>query len=124
MIELNPNKEEGWVEATIHGKIEVNDFEKIAPIADEMIAEEGVLKGIVLNATEFSGWENLHALLNHLKFVKAHHQFIERVALIGNRHWQEVVPKMASVFVKAELRFFEESQSEDARTWVRAGRAC
>jgi len=118
MIEITPNKNEGWVEATIHGKIEEHDFDKIAPIADELIAEEGMLNGILLNATEFTGWENLHALLNHLKFVKHHHRFIKKVALVGNKRWQEEAPNLVSIFVKAEIQFFPEDQLPEARKWV------
>jgi hypothetical protein len=118
MIEFHPSLEEGWGEALIHGKIEEGDFEKFGPVADDMIADQGALSGLVLNATEFTGWENLHALLNHLKFVKNHHRFIKRVALVGNRQWQEAAPKLVGVFVKAEIRFFAEEDSEAARRWA------
>jgi hypothetical protein len=118
MIDLYPNKEDGWVEAKIHGKIEEDDFAKVGPVADEMIAEEGKLKGVVLNATEFTGWQNLHALLNHLKFEKARHRFIARVALVGNKRWQEDAPKLVSIFVDATVRFFPKAEMDAARAWV------
>jgi hypothetical protein len=119
MIEFHSNVEEAWIEAKIRGKIEATDFEKIEPVADGLIEHEGKLKGLVLNVTEFSGWESLNALLTHLKFVKAHHRYLERVALVGNRQWQEAVPKLASIFVAATLKFFPEENLDEARAWVR-----
>lgn len=119
MIDLKARESEGVVEVTVHGKLESIDFEKAGPIVDDMIEHQGKIKGLVLNITDFHGWEGLHALLTHLRFVKAHHRFIERVAAVGDKKWQELLPNLVSHFVKAEPRYFPVEKIEDAREWAR-----
>jgi hypothetical protein len=118
MIDIKPDPELGMVEVQVHGKLEATDFENLAPVVDEMIAEMGKIRGLVLNVQEFEGWDGIDALLKHLAFVKAHHQYVERVAAVGNKSWLKIVPKLASIFVQAEPRYFELADLDKARKWV------
>ncbi len=119
MIDFKPFVDEGVVEVKVHGKLESVDFQKVGPVVDEMIEHRGKIKGLLLNITEFEGWDGVQALMTHLKFVKAHHQYIKRVAAVRNKAWLKVIPKIISVFVKAEPRYFDIDQLDAARKWVR-----
>ena len=119
MIEVKPFIEDGVVEVIVHGKLESIDFQKVGPVMDEMIEHKGKIKGLLLNITEFEGWAGIEALMTHLKFVKAHHQYIERVAAVGNNAWMLLIPKLVSLFVKAEPRYFDIKNLEQAQKWVR-----
>ncbi len=119
MIDFKPFVDEGVVEVKVHGRLESVDFQNVGPVMDEMIEHRGKIKGLLLNITEFEGWNGVQALVTHLKFVKAHHQYIERVAAVGNKVWMQVFPKLVSIFVKAEPRYFDIDQLDAARKWVR-----
>lgn len=119
MIEFKPFFDEGVVEIKVHGKVESMDFQKVGSVLDEMIEHEGKVKGLLLNVTEFEGWVGMKDLMVHLKFVKSHHQYIERVAAVGNMLWMRLSPRLVSLFVKAKPRYFNINELELAQQWVR-----
>lgn len=121
MVEINVMADECVIEVTVHGKLESVDLESIASKADEIIAHEGRIKGLVLNIAEFSGWDRLHTFLEHLKIIKTHHKHVERIAAVGDASWQKLLPNLTSLFVKADVRTFNVSQIESAQKWVRGG---
>ena len=85
MIEVKPFIADGVVEVKVHGKLESLDFAKAGSVMDPMIDHKGKIKGLLLNITEFESWAGNEALMTHFKFVKAHLQYIERGAAVGNR---------------------------------------
>ncbi len=44
---------------------------------------------------------------------------IERVAAVGNKSWQRLLPKLVPLFVKAEPRYFDVEEIDVAMQWVR-----
>ncbi len=120
MIEIDTSQvDNGIVRVKILGKIERDDFEKhLAPVADHVIEEQGKITGLLIDVTEFGGWDGLSSLLEHLKFVKHHHKHVQRLAVVGNHTWQEFLPKIARLFVNAELKYFDQEKQSDAETWV------
>ncbi|MDA3971436.1 MAG: hypothetical protein PF442_08790 [Desulfobulbaceae bacterium] len=42
--------------------------------ADRIITDRGAIKGVLIDATGFDGWDSLLALMGHLSFVKEHHK--------------------------------------------------
>ena len=121
MIDISVFVEEGIIEVTVHGKLEAVDLESIIPKADEIIEQEGKVKGLLLQIEEFSGWDHVHTFLEHIKIIKAHHRLIERVAAVSDKSWQKLMPNLVSLFVKADVKTFNCSQLETARQWLRGG---
>ncbi|MDF1800464.1 MAG: STAS/SEC14 domain-containing protein [Planctomycetota bacterium] len=100
-----------------HDELHVEDFDRIASLVDPWI-EQGDLAGIVIYAEEFPGWEDLAGMIGHLKFVRAHHRQVPRVALAVNGTMAKLGPALARHFVKAELRRFEYEDLDAAIAWV------
>jgi dihydrofolate reductase len=119
MIELNVLKSEGIIQVKVLGKLEESDFkEKIGPIADDMIDEQGRINGLILDVTNFAGWDGLPALLEHFRFVRHHHIYVKRVAVLGDKTWQDILPRFAQLFVNAQIRYFGSDRVDAAETWV------
>jgi hypothetical protein len=121
MVEIHVQADEGVIEVTVHGKLESVDLESIASKADEIIAQEGRIQGLVLNISEFGGWDSLHTFLEHMKIIKGHHKHVERIAAVGDASWQKLLPNLTSLFVKADVRTFNVSHIASAQEWVRGG---
>jgi hypothetical protein len=119
MVEHELLRTEGLLILRPKGRLEVSDFEKIAQEIDPYIEANGKLHGLMLDAESFPGWKDFAALVAHLKFVKGHHQKIEKVAVVSDSSFLSVGPKIASHFVKADLRHFSESEREAALAWLR-----
>ena len=47
-----------------------------------------------------------------------HFADIERLAMVGEKKWEEWMAKFCRPFTNAEIRYFDQSQAEEARSWI------
>lgn len=94
------------------------DFDALAMTVDPWIEAHGELRGLVVHAREFPGWENLGSLVRHLRFVRDHHCSVRRVALSAGGQLATLAPGLAEHFVKAELRHFGYEELDRAIAWA------
>jgi hypothetical protein len=119
MVDSELRSDEGILVIRPSGSLESADFQRIAAEVDPYIEANGKLHGLMIEAESFPGWKDFAALVAHLKFVRDHHQKIERVAAVSDSSVLSIAPKIASHFVQAEVRHFPESQREEALAWLR-----
>jgi hypothetical protein len=100
------------------GPLRAEDFDALALVVDPWIEARGELRGVVVHAREFPGWENLGSFLRHLRFVREHHRKIRRVALCADGALATLAPRLAEHFVNAELRHFEYKDLQHAMAWA------
>lgn len=98
--------------------LERSDFEQLAQLVDPHIEATGSLAGLVIDAPQLPGWENLGALSAHIRFVREHHKHIGKVALVTDSSLGNVAQQLASHFVSAEIRHFPAGQVDAARDWI------
>jgi hypothetical protein len=94
------------------------DFDAIGLTADTWIEANGRLNGLVIHARAFPGWENLGALVRHVRFVRDHHRNVARIALAADSKLASVAPRIAEHFVKAEVKVFGYGEVESAIAWA------
>jgi hypothetical protein len=105
-----------------HGRLRAEDFDALDAAADTWIESgDGSLRGIVVHARQFPGWENLGSLLRHVRFVRDHHRKIHRVALAVDGTLAQMAPALVDHFVQAELKQFSADDLEAAIVWAGAG---
>jgi len=100
------------------GALSKDDFERAAKLIDPHIKKAGRLNGIVVRTREFPGWDSFGALVSHLKFVRAHHAKLKRLALCTDSPLGSVLPAIARHFVSAEVRAFKYAEFDLAKAWV------
>ena len=112
--------EDGILVLTPQERLQAEDFEKVAEIADRYIDEHGQLKGLLITAESFPGWESFGALIAHLKFVKNHHKKITRIAAVTDSRFMSIMPKLVDHFIGAQIRHFDFKDREKALEWIRS----
>ena len=100
------------------GKLETEDFVRLAQEVDPYLEEHGELKGLMIQTESFPGWQDFAALLSHLRFVRDHHQKVRRVAAVTDSSFLSILPQVASHFVKAEVRHFPYQDRQVALDWL------
>jgi hypothetical protein len=98
------------------GKLTHDDYKVITPMIESAL--EGVdqpkIKAI-FDGTELEGWE-LRAAWDDFKIGLKHGSEFEKIAIYGNKRWQEISAKVGSWFMSGEVRYFEDR--DDALKWL------
>lgn len=99
------------------GPLNARDFTSLATIVDSWLARGGTLRGVLISAKSFPGWEDLDGLIAHLRFVRNHHDRVERIAIVADGFVAKVLPNVARHFVHAKLRHFADDAA--ALAWLK-----
>jgi hypothetical protein len=113
-------RDEGILLIRPQGPLQAGDFESVAKVVDPYIESKGRLKGIMVEAPSFPGWDSFATLVSHLRFVRDHHRFIAKIAAVSDSAVLSIAPQFAKHFVKAEIRHFHANEREAALVWLRA----
>jgi hypothetical protein len=95
------------------GKIQAEDFKQIAPEIDGLIAQYGKVR-LLIDASKFSGWNDLAGFEHHAGFVKRHMQKVERIAVMTTHDWQEWLVGAIRIFVHPEIKAYAKRQEGQA----------
>jgi hypothetical protein len=107
------------LDVRVSGKLSKADYERFVPEVEAKIKEQGKLR-ILMEMCDFRGWE-LGALWEDIKFDLKHFGDIERLAMVGDKKWEEWMAKFCGPFTKARIRYFDQSEADKARSWIAEG---
>jgi hypothetical protein len=112
---------EGILVPTRAAPLDAADFEQLVQEIDPYIEANGKLHGLMIVAESFPGWKDFAGLVAHLRFIKSHHQKIQKVAVVSDSSFLTYAPRFASHFVQAIIRHFPHSQRKEALRWLKEG---
>jgi hypothetical protein len=98
------------------GKLHDDDYKHFVPIVEAAIKSQGKIR-ILAVFEDFHGWD-LHAIWDDTKFSTQHCADVERIALVGNKTWEEWMAKVCTPFTKARLQYFDVHDLEAAWKWI------
>lgn len=100
----------------LSGKLHDEDYKHFVPLVDAAIAQQGKVR-MLAQFHDFHGWD-LHALWDDTKFSTTHCSKIERIALVGEKKWEEYMAKVCKPFTMAKIEYFDAAKIEDAWKWL------
>jgi len=98
------------------GKLHDEDYKTFVPQVESVLDREGKARLLAL-FHECHGWD-LHAVWDDMKFGAKHYSDIERIALVGDRKWEEWMAKICKPFTKAAVKYFDVGDIEQAWAWL------
>jgi len=119
MITHEPFRNEGILIVRPSKPLTSEDFQALSAEVDPVIEETGDLRGLMIDAPTFPGWEDVAALISHFRFIRDHQQHIERVAAVTDSSFLAILPKVSEHFIQAEVRHFPADESDAALAWLR-----
>ncbi|MCB1737493.1 MAG: STAS/SEC14 domain-containing protein [Gammaproteobacteria bacterium] len=100
------------------GRLTHEDYETITPMIDSALAAVTQPRvKVLIDGTEMDGWEPRAAWDDFKLGLKHGNEFV-RVAIHGNKRWQEIAARVGSWFVSGEVRYFD--RRDDALAWLMA----
>lgn len=100
----------------VSGKLAKSDYEHLVPEFERLCRLHGKLN-VLFDMTGFHGW-TAGALWEDIKFDLTHFGDIERLAMVGDKKWQEGMATFCKPFTKATIRYFEHTDSVEAKKWL------
>ncbi len=98
------------------GKLHDEDYKQFVPIVEAGVVTNGKVR-ILAQFEDFHGWD-LHALWDDIKFSTKHCADVERIALVGDKKWEEWMARICKPFTMAKIQYFDVSQIADAWCWI------
>ena len=95
MLTFELLRDKGILVVHPEGPLAAVDFQAVAREVDPWIEAHGRLKGLLVEAATFPGWESFGALVEHLRFVRDHHRNIDRVAAVSDSAFLRIAPRIA-----------------------------
>ena len=98
------------------GKLTHEDYETFVPLIDRALKEaKGLEVDLLVDMRHFRGWEWL-AAWDDMKFGLKHRNSFDKMAIVGDKKWEEVSVKMFSHMMKGKSKFFKDRQK--ALEWL------
>jgi hypothetical protein len=115
MIEQLPSPSDKVLGFKMSGKLHDEDYKRFVPLIDAA-AQQGKVR-LLAQFHDFHGWD-LHALWDDIKFATTHCTKFDRIALVGDKKWEEWMAKVCKPFTMAKVRYFDASQIDAAWAWL------
>lgn len=98
------------------GKLTREDYSQLRQQMETALAEvESPRLNVLFDATEMTGWD-LRAAWEDTLLGFQHADEFDKVAIHGNREWQEIAASSADWFVPGKVKFFD--NREEALAWL------
>ncbi|WP_200374276.1 STAS/SEC14 domain-containing protein [Thiocystis violacea] len=66
---------------------------------------------------DFHDWDP-HAAWDDLKVAVEHDADFERIALVGDRTWEQWMARLCKPLTKAAVKYFDQEDADAARRWL------
>ena len=104
------------VAVRVTGKLLKADYERFVPELDRLIGQHGKVS-LLFELTDFHGWE-AGALWDEIKLDIKYFADIERLAVVGDKRWEQDMVTFYKPFTKATIRYFDQGNAAEARKWL------
>jgi hypothetical protein len=100
----------------VSGKLVKADYDQFVPEFERLVRQHGKMR-VLFDMTDFHGWE-ASALWEDTKFAIHHFDDIEKIAMVGEKKWQQGMALFCKPFTKATVRYFDHFDAAAARKWL------
>src|SRR5512140_3630859 len=108
---------DGILSARISGKLTHAELVALQHAASDLIKQKGKVRLLVM-VENFQGWER-GGDWGDLSFQSEHDAHIERMAIVGDRKWQDLALLFASKGLrKFPIEYYEPGDLAEARAWL------
>lgn len=98
------------------GTLTHEDYEKITPLIESAVGQlKWPVMDVLIDSTELEGWTP-GAAWDDFKLSLKHGSEFNKIALYGNKRWQEMAAKVGSWFMTGDMQYFENEQA--ALAWL------
>ena len=111
-------KKDDLITVKISGLLKRTELALAEKVAIELMRSAHKIKILILTEN-FQGWDNKDNW-EDVSFQFEHDQQIEKIAIVGEKQWQELTEVFVGKGLRSvDIRFFTPSETAQARAWVK-----
>lgn len=99
------------------GRLSEQDYQEFIPRIESLLETESPLS-LYIELDQVSAWA-LTAVWEDFKFGLSHQKDFEKIAIVGDNRWQQLMTVLGNAFTEAEIRYFSHSQTHQAWDWLK-----
>ena len=123
MLDYSIMKPEGILVLKPRAPLSKEDFDGLGSAVDAYLSDHSMLRGVLVHAKGFPGWENFGGFTAHMHFVREHHKQVERVAIVTDSHFAGMAESLGKHFTSADVRHFPFTGADEALEWLETAKA-
>lgn len=120
MLDYSIMKPEGILVLKPRAPLSKEDFAGLSAAVDSYLSDHAKLRGLLIHAQRFPGWESFGGFTAHMHFVREHHKKVERIAVVTDSPVAGIAQSLAKHFTSAEVRHFPFADDAKALEWLKA----
>ncbi len=117
MFQEIPVNDEHIIAFKAIGKLTHDDYQEFLPRIELKIDKAGSVS-VLLELENFHGWD-LEAAKDDYEFGKKYADNFRRIAIVGDKRWERWLAVLSRPFTRAEVRYFERDDLQQAWDWLR-----
>jgi hypothetical protein len=86
------------------------------PAFESLVKKHGKIR-VLFEMADFHGWR-AGALWEDIKFDVKHLSDIDRLAMVGDKKWEQGMSVFCRPFTAATIRYFDVAAIQEARAWI------
>jgi len=118
MIEAIKNTGDGTLGFKFSGKLHDEDYKQFVPTVEEAFKKNSKVR-VLAQFENFEGWD-MKAMWDDFKFGIEDANKIERLAMVGDKKWEEWLAKIFKPFMKGEVNYFDNKEIDAAWDWLQS----
>ena len=119
MHKVEADREAGYLEMTVDGRIEKADYEAAVEAVDMLL--ETHKKIDVMEIVLDMGMVMPEVWWKDIIFHLSHHHFLRRVSVVSDSGWVGPLTRLFAPLYPAEIRTYSVGEIEEARRWTKFG---
>lgn len=114
MIQIE--EKENIIYSIAEKELKDEDYQKLVPLLREKVKKYGMIRWY-FEMRNFKGW-SLSAMWQDLKFDAKNAENLEKIAMVGDKNWEEKLTRLMKPFTRADVKFFPLEEKEQAKAWI------
>ena len=98
------------------GMVSKADYKSFIAEFERLLKKQGKLR-ILVDITDFHGLTS-DGVLEDIKLYVKHKGDIERIAVIGDKRWEQVLTNLGKPFMPAQMQYFDLADANKAKKWL------
>ena len=109
-VTLNEKNGGKVLEVQVSGKLTHDDYNRFVPAFERLVKQHGKIR-VLFEMADFHGWQAA-ALWDDIKFDLKHFSHIERLAMVGDKKWEQGMAAFCRPFTTAKVQYFDGAASK------------